>query len=147
MEIPAHLIEISTYNESLQEDEDCENGKRYLGTVAIPDNGIFLVDQRLDPNLLFKFPSQVLDYSRLPEHPQHRIFGNIQLFQIDIKDQMYTAIIKTFWIRMIQIAWKKRLQTYRNSIIKNIFKIMYQSSRLPYPSCRGMLRDVLFVKC
>lgn len=152
-EFPTHLNEIArVHEEQIYENdynEDGISGHRYLGTICYPDDkGELLVDTRINSQLFFAFDIiTIIEYLKLPYHPEHRLFGNLEVIQLLIQEHRYTAIIKTFWIRMIQRAWKKRREEYMKGIKKNIIRLVTRTEPLPHISCRGMLRKVLFIEC
>ena len=56
------------------------------------------------------------------------------------KDGLYTAVLKTFWIKIIQRKWKKRMvekRQYMYNLKKNILSILntfqVTTNRLPKP--------------
>ena len=152
-EFPTYLNEIARFHEEeiYENDynEDGVSGYRYLGTVSPPDDkGELLIDTRINSQLFFAFDiTTIIEYLKLPYHPEHRLFGNLEVIQLVIQEYRYTAIIKTFWIRMIQRAWKKRREEYIKEIKQNVIRLVTRIEPLPRISCRGMLRKVLFVEC
>jgi hypothetical protein len=152
-DLPPHLYDIARFHEEqiyeTDYNEDGVSGHRYLGTVSQPDDkGELLVDTRINSQLFFAFDkTTIIEYLSLPYHPEHRLYGNLELIQLVIQGDTYTAIIKTFWIRMIQRAWKKRFEEYMKRIKNIVMGVAPRVGPLPRISRRGMLLKVLFVEC
>ena len=152
-DFPTHLNEIANFHDAQMHEtdynEDGVSGHRYLGTVSHPDDkGELLVDTRINSQLFFAFDNTtIIEYLSLPYHPEHRLYGNLELIQLVIQEDRYTAIIKTFWIRMIQRAWKKRFEEYMKMIKNIVMGVAPRVGPLPRISRRGMLLKVLFVEC
>jgi hypothetical protein len=146
------LYDVCDYDDYIRDYERVYNtDERHIGSVLYPDeNGIFLLDLQIDVRLFYKFDySLVSEFSQLPIHPQHIQFGQIEIVQIKIVDDAYTVIIKTFWIRIIQRAWKRYVKEHNEwlqNIKKNVLNIINRTKKIPRePSCRGILSNLF--KC
>jgi len=129
--------------------EECENNKYYIGTYSyIKEDNILLLISRLNKNTFFKYKyddlsSYLYEYSYInfEEKPPIEI---IQMVATD--DMVYTAILKTFWIKIIQRKWKKIMKQrkqYEYDMKKNILSIIIRfectNQIRKYPTLRGML--------
>jgi len=141
------IYDVCDYDEYIRDDEHVlKTDDTCIGSVLYPnENGEFLLDIDIDPQLFFKFnESLIYEFLQLPIHPEHRIFGKTEIVQIKIIDEAYTVIIKTFWIRIIQRTWKRHmkernewLQSVKRNMLKHALRIHDRIQ--PEPRCNGIL--------
>lgn len=141
------IYDVCDYDEYIRNDEHILNtDDTCIGSVLYPnENGEFLLDINIDSQLFFKFNQFLIyEFLQLPIHPDHRLFGKTEIVQIKIKEEAYTVVIKTFWIRIIQRTWKRHMKE-RNAWLQSIKKnILKHSNRIynriqPEPRCNGIL--------
>jgi hypothetical protein len=132
------------------------NKKYYIGCYEyMPyDNSTLLLVNKIHRNTFMKFNNLSLSkyffwYSgvSLPKRP------SIDILQLHItEDDIYTVVVKTFWIRIIQIIWKKiyiKRQEYKNWRKKletiNLYALgkITPPQNIYYPSINGMLSFLL----
>jgi len=140
--------DIFEYEELLPYTE-CLHGKYYIGSSKyIKRENILLLTKKINIRTFLKYNSNDIQkyfywYSGIYIAPN----PSIHIIKVDIQsDGVYTCILKTFWIKIIQRLWKK---TYRNqqqyiSSMKTLQNIrMNELGKRPnigaYPSLRGML--------
>jgi len=142
------LNDICEYDENMYENEnqeECQEDKTYLGFVMTPDEkGVFLLDSRIHPNLFYRFNYNIVkEYGKLPIHPEHTLFGELEIVQVHIQDHRYTVVIKTFWLRLLQRRWKRYMKERNDwvqNIKKNIVKHVFRNGPLHgKPDCYRLL--------
>jgi hypothetical protein len=148
------LYDICEYDDYIRDPEHIfKTDDRCIGSVAYPDkDGIFLLDLHVDPRLFYKYEnSLVLDFLQLPIHPEHRIFGGIEIVQIKVIDDAYTVIIKTFWIRIVQRRWKRYMkernmwiQKMKRNVLKIIGCRVHPLNEMP--AYKGILSSLVYEK-
>lgn len=130
--------------ERLGEEPECENGKYYLCSVFLMDrdnicSDELLIDKRMDKRLFFKYTySHICEYTHM-YYPKYYYSKGIEIVQAVLVNDCYTAIIKTFWIKIIQRAWKRTFEARKqwlNNFKKNVLNNMnavQQTGKLPEP--------------
>jgi len=130
------------------EDEyiECVNNKYYIGSYYlmknITDNDTVLFGVKVNLPTFYAFSNYELStYIYFCSGFQYSKKPTIEIMQVKIdEDGLYTAVLKTFWIKIIQRAWKKRMvqKTQHISYIKkNILDILntfqLTAKQLPKP--------------
>lgn len=128
------------------EETECIHGKYYLSSVLFTsrDNVSpeqLLIDKRIDRTIFLKYQyTYIREYIHL--YPEEFYLTNqVEIVQVLIEDGCYTAVIKTFWIKIIQRAWRRTLQKreqWMKIFKKNALKKMDSFQRTgkldePYP--------------
>jgi hypothetical protein len=126
--------------------------KYYIGCYTYEKyENILLFVRKIHINTFFQFPNNMISqyffwYSGiyLGKNP------SIEILQLHkLPDRTYTAVIKTFWIKIIQRTWKKiykQLQEYISyrrkwSTIRNLEIGQKTNGHIRCPSLRGMLAN------
>lgn len=120
------LIDMEDY---LGELPDCSSGQYVLGTVRREKSQDLILDNRVDLRIFYRF-----DYSLVEQwtftpyyHPDLHFSDTLEIIQVIIKDDLYTAVIKTYWLRVFQRIWRRIYQERRKwiqSVKKNILSFM-----------------------
>ena len=138
--------QMEEYEEELEQLPECQNEKYYFSTVIYPEKGQFIMDFRINMKLFFKYDYRVvLCYSQLPIDPNHRLFGELEIVKLYIKNDVYNVVIKTFWVRLIQRTWKRifrERQKWLTDVKKNILSFVTNpkvKQFKPYPTLDGSL--------
>jgi len=107
--------------------------------------GCYRVDNyKEDVNLIFDFSVKNIYYKRL----YRRNYNSIEIMQLVIIDNLYTVVLKTYWLRLIQRVWKKVFIRRQNVIKlrKTIncqkyfeYKGKYSSGANYLPGLKGMM--------
>jgi hypothetical protein len=136
---------------------DCINNHYYIGSYCLmkdlEENTILLFGRKVNLPTFYAFSNYELStYIYYCSGFQYSTKPTIEIMQIQIDESgLYTAVLKTFWIKIIQRTWKKRMaekKQYLSYLKKNILSILntYQrtTSRLPKPpGLRGLLSHVM----
>ena len=119
------FIEIIDMQDDLGEPQDCVNGQYVLGTVSREPQSDLIVDNRVDLRIFYRFEYRLVEeWTFTPYYISGYHFSdNLEIIQVIIKDDVYTAVIKTFWLREFQRVWRKR-QKWIKSVKKNILSFM-----------------------
>jgi len=108
-------------DESLYGDEERVDGGYYIGVSDLVQEGgadgdwIYLLGYALTKNSFFKYPFDVIRrymnyYSILYPVPECTT-RNVDIVQLIIRnDNVYSVVIKTFWLKLIQRSWKRVLR-------------------------------------
>lgn len=135
-------------------DTEKEDGSYYIGLFEyIRSQSELLLGMTVSPSIFYKYQYNNLSrYLRAYSFVRNKYSTrNIQIMQlkIDTRTNTYTVLIKTYWIRLIQIHWRKIYKERMNfiKIRKNIsnqkhfeFKGRYVSGNNTLPkSLYGML--------
>ena len=93
-------------------DTEKETNKYYIGLYEyIRSQSELLLGMTVSPNIFYKYPyNDVSRYLRAYSIVRNKFSTkNIQIMKlkIDTHTNTYTVLIKTYWIRLIQIHWKK----------------------------------------
>ena len=144
----------------IDEDEDEDIGERlidnqyYIGLPVLERRNVYFDEDYLlfassvKINTFYKFPYQdIVKYLN-----SYRCIGPYKMIQPEVMKMkfvksehnwpVYTVIVKTFWIKLIQRTWKKRYHEYQNNLKKNMPKIMHDremGKRIPQLTIVGML--------
>jgi hypothetical protein len=129
-----------------------QNKKYYIGLATIIDN-IHLLAHTVTPKTYSKYSyNDVLLYLHTFSimHIQH---PKIDIFQLFIVKNVYTVVIKTHWIRLIQRHWKKYYKTKTEILKKRAFSgnhfqnTIFNKYNTQLPQWKGMLNYLCLVKC
>ena len=146
--------------EHIDEDEDEDMGERfidnqyYIGLPVLETHYVhsyedyLLFGSNVKIDTFYKFPYQdIVKYLN-----SYRCIGPYKMIQPEVMKMkfvkseynwpVYTVIVKTFWIKLIQRTWKKRYHEYQNNLKKNMPKIMRDremGKRIPELTIVGML--------
>lgn len=105
------------------------NNKYYIGAcyqISEITSYKWIVGTCVSPTAFFRFSYEtVLDYLQLYSIYYTNQYNDIEIFQIYIEDNNYYAIIKTFWLRLVQRFWKK-IFAQRKKIIEKRCSIKSQ---------------------
>jgi hypothetical protein len=91
------------------------NGTYYLGCVC----KCLLLEMIISPRILYKYTyRQIREYMlQYSVSSCCRLYGKkptVDIIVLDIQDEVYHAVIKTFWIRLVQRHWKKTYKQQRD---------------------------------
>jgi hypothetical protein len=121
---------------------DKKNGDYYIGTCFYETNNVnnrILVDNTISAITFYKFSFQLvmnylIKYSIVSR--RSRNLKKLHVIQLCIlNDESYLAVIKTYWIRLIQRHWKK-IYANRQHIIRmrcSIYSMHYARVHGKYP--------------
>ncbi len=134
------------------DDIECINNNYYIGSYCIMkkivENDTVLFGRKINIETFYAFSNYELStYIYFCSGFQYPTRPTIDIMQLKIdEDGMYTAIIKTFWIKIIQRKWKNIMAQRKQYIVnmkKNIMSILttFQiTNRIPkQPTLHGML--------
>ena len=147
------LLEIFNYDLAQRElyGFNLEAEKYYIGSFCNESNNL-IVSITITCGTFFKYPSNIIcnylhDFSIMMSTS-----SNIHIIKLDIgTDGVFNAILKTFWLKIIQRKWKK-IYKQKQDIIrkrKSLFSIRnreihgcLKDGTDYYPSIYGMLCDI-----
>lgn len=93
------------------------DGNYYLGSYSLADD-ILLLDTTISMHdFTTKRYSEIMIYFYTYRMVRTRCIPVIDILQLVICNNVYTVILKTFWIRIIQRIWK-RVYALRKKVIK-----------------------------
>lgn len=144
----------------LDEDEDEDIGERlidnqyYIGLPVLERRNVYFDEDYLlfassvKINTFYKFPYQdIVKYLN-----SYRCIGPYKMIQPEVMKMkfvkseqnwpVYTVIIKTFWIKLIQRTWKRIYQNYKRQLKENSTQWLKKreiGKKIPFPSINGML--------
>lgn len=130
-------------------DSEKKNNFYYIGVCKLmkPDNYYLLLNS-VSPKLFFKYSFRSIKLYLIEYSIIYLYKPNVEIMKMDIIDHVYTVILKTHWLRIVQRHWKKIFQK-RNEIFKkrcsinciNYFAIhgKYPSDLKTLPTIHGML--------
>lgn len=136
------------------EDEyiECIHDNYYIGSHYLMkdsgNNDIILFGKKVNVKTFYAFSNyEISTYVYFCSGLQYSKKPTIEIMQLKIdEDGMYTAILKTFWIKIIQRTWKKVMaqkKQYISDIKKNIlsiFNTFQLTNQMPKPlGLRGLL--------
>jgi hypothetical protein len=135
-------MDIYEYEEEFIPESECEDRKYYLSVVAKDTDGELIMDYRVDPKIFFNFSYQdVIEYAKTTTQDYYS--QNLEIVQVVFKGDRYTAIIKTYWLKIVQRAWKKYMnekKTWIANIKQNILRIIQLTKNLPpEPQWKGSI--------
>ena len=126
----SELIDMEDYFGELPE---CSSGQYVLGTVRRETPYELILDNRVDLRIFYMFEYWLVEeWTFTPYY--HRDFhfsDKLEIIQVIIKNDVYTVVIKTFWLREFQRIWRRIYQERRKwiqSVKKNILSFMTQRS-------------------
>jgi len=140
-----HILDSdSSSDDSSSDDSSSDDGSSDSSSDSSSDENYTIFNDATNMTKLLK-----ANYRRIrPTHLFIRNYVNIinkSCFQPQIAECIYigeecTAIIKTFWLKIIQRTWKK-IYAKRMNYIKNPTNLFYRQMRGPMylPTLRGML--------
>ena len=121
------LDEMDELYDTLEVDE-CVDHAYYLGSVFTPNEKTdfkLLLDFRVELPIFFRYPMEVVQQFAHIYPKKYYLTNRLEIIQLQIIDDYYSVVIKTFWIRLLQWKWKryyKERQLFINSIKKNPMK-------------------------
>lgn len=117
--------EIMDMQDDLGEPQECVNGQYVLGTVSREPHCDLILDNRLDIRIFYKFEYRLVEeWTFTPYYILGYHFSDkLEIIQVIIKDDVYMALIKTFWLREFQRVWRKR-HKWIKSVKKNILSFL-----------------------
>jgi hypothetical protein len=116
------VVDEIAYSEEAFQDIDKQHNNYYIGSaIYYPQSNNIQLDTAVSLETLFSY--EIDDIALyLAEYSITnilRMLPCVHILQLDIKpDGEYCAIIKTFWLRIVQRAWKKQFAK-RQSIIRS----------------------------
>jgi hypothetical protein len=158
LSITTEECEICDAVEEFEEEyTECVNNNYYIGSYCLmkdlEDNTILLFGIKVNLPTFYAFSNYELStYIYFCSGFQYTRKPTIEIMQVKFdEDGMYTAILKTFWIKIIQRAWKKRMvekKQYISNIKKNILSILktiqLTAKQMPKPpGLHGLLSHVI----
>lgn len=126
---------------------DCKHNHYYLGGYCIYNN-ILLFAKRIQLSTFYKYDHTEISaylyyYSNI--HFETNVNTNIVKLNI-LSDGTYIAIVKTFWIKIIQRTWKrifKQRKLYvlclKKAILSKLLTFQYTNRITQFPGLRGMM--------
>jgi hypothetical protein len=131
-----------------EDGSDCVDGKRYLGTTLLPSKDTshqWLLEYRLSMDIFYSFPIDDVIAFSCGYPSTFYLKPQLEILHVVMRNDVYTVVIKTYWLRIVQRAWKRLMKQraeWLQNIKKNVLKIVgfpmgYQ--RPSWPSCRGLL--------
>ena len=130
-------------------DEPKEHGHYYLGTINEEISPHNLLDISVSPSTFYQFSfNDILRYLRFYSVHWRNTIPTIDILQLEIVDNEYQVIRKTYWLRLVQRHWRNVFQQQQNVIkirksMKNIrHRELYGSNMYggnSLPILRGML--------
>ena len=144
----------------IDEDEDEDIGERlidnqyYIGLPVLERRNVYFDEDYLlfassvKINTFYKFPYQdIVKYLN-----SYRCIGPYKMIQPEVMKMkfvksehnwpVYTVIVKTFWIKLIQRTWKRIYQNYKRQLKENSTQWLKKreiGKKIPFPSINGML--------
>jgi len=140
-------------------DHDFQNTEKpdrtyYIGNgLYMPAENHYLLVATISPTIFFEYDSSIIrGYLYLLSDVRPNQLPEIDIIQLSIKQDYYTCIIKTFWIRIIQRRWKK-VYAQRGEVLRMMGSIpsqrhfeiygKYPSTVPIMPRLQGMMSDYL----
>jgi hypothetical protein len=111
------------YDEIFEKDrdflyEDRIQGAYYIGVQYHMTQQFILLVNTISPRVYFQYKHEdVVNY--LEEYSMFPLNGQLQLNIIKLHilpDLSYSAIIKTYWIRLVQRHWQKRMRIWKSTM-------------------------------
>ena len=132
------------------QDMDKTDGVYYIGNAMFAKSEhLHMLMGAISPSIFFKYNSNVLrEYLYQTSLVRTSYLPNVDIIQLVVKDNLYSCIIKTFWIRIIQRRWKKvcaqkmAILRMRGSVpSQRYFELhgKYPENARTLPGLRGML--------
>jgi len=96
-------------------EEDKIDKHYYIGLTSKD----LLLLSTISPKTFYKYDYHLIqqylnDYSLNESSLNESNFRNIEIIKLDIQNNVYYVILKTYWIRLIQRRWKKIFQNRLN---------------------------------
>jgi hypothetical protein len=146
-EIDSLLDEIDYYEEPY--DVETENRKLYIGCASYINSHLLFIN-KLSCNTFYKYNNEELSiYFYLTSC--YRIDKNpsVEIIETIIEDDVYYAVIKTYYIKIIQRTWKrifKEKKEQEKQISKNLLGFLDNRQRkrhcIEYIGLYGMLSNI-----
>jgi len=106
-----NTMDIYEYEETFVQETECQDKNYYLSAVMKDSEGELIMDYRVDPTIFFTYDyDDVVDYAKT-SNPNCYISNNLEVVQVVFKDGLYTAVMKTYWLKVFQRMWR----TYLNN--------------------------------
>ncbi len=85
------------------------HGHYYLGIVKVDRHyNDILMSNSMSAPTFYKYDINILtNYLRLHSPFRYNVYPRIHIMQLHIDNGVYKAVIKTFWLRIIQRTWKR----------------------------------------
>jgi hypothetical protein len=85
------------------------DGNYYLGIVKVDRHyNDILMSNSISVPTFYKYDINTLtDYLRLHSPFRYNVYPRVHIMQLHIDNGVYKAVIKTFWLRIIQRTWKR----------------------------------------
>jgi hypothetical protein len=124
---------VEEYEEFIEEYVECINNHYYIGSHSfMKDNNddiILLFDTKINVPTFYAFSNYELStYIYFCSGVNYDTNPTIEIMQVKIQaDGINTAVLKTFWIKIIQRTWKKIMAQrtqYMYNLKKNILSIL-----------------------
>jgi len=125
--------ELIDFEESLGEPNECSSGQYVIGTVYLQKPCDLILDHRIDIRIFYRFHYPLVEeWAFTPYYdPNYHFSDTLEIIQVIIKDDVYTAVIKTYWLRVFQRAWRRLYRERKQwveSVKKNILFFMTHRS-------------------
>jgi hypothetical protein len=102
-------MDIYEYEEAFVQATECQDNNYYLSAVMKDSDGELIMDYRVDPKIFFTFDYEdVVDYAKT-SNPNSYISNNLEVVQVVFKDDLYTVVMKTYWLKVFQRTWRNYL--------------------------------------
>lgn len=159
-DIESEIIDDIAEFEERFEPEEYISGNYYIGTynlIKIDTEIMHLFANRINVRTFYEFKhAELSSYAYFTSLMYEELKPNIHVMQLVIQsDDTFTAIIKTFWLKIIQRSWKKACQKrkyfieqFKSKIVYNINNIQLNRkiNHLQYPTLRGLLSQYSFIE-
>jgi len=108
------MTDIYEFEERLGQRPECRNGEYCLSAV-FNESDKLIIDYRVHPYIFFNYPYwEVVDFSKTSNPETENYFSNhLEIVQVIFEGNVYTAVIKTYWLRVFQRVWKRYYDTKR----------------------------------
>jgi len=128
--------------------ETRQPGKYYIGNFSV-DKTTLLLESTIKSNNFFRFPADVVHDYLYHMGLTQNCLPKIEVLQLCIEQRnqwiVYTVVVKTFWIRLIQRTWRKIYQQ-REAILRkrrSINSIRHREIRGKWPAELYVLPGIL----
>lgn len=130
-------ITMTTIEDIYEQDEEhgeCIDGQYYLGKVFYPTNEYGILDYRIHTNIFYNFPYEdVCEFAQSYDSEEY-LSENIEIVQVIMREDIWTVVIKTFWLKMLQWRWRRLCNQRKEWLLnvkKNIVGLTGMRKRLP----------------
>ena len=123
-------------NDSEFLDSEKEDGNYYLGNISIEDDNHMILSNSVSVPTFYDHPAETIQGYLYNYGVLERATHNVDIIQLTITpDDMYTCVLKTHWLRLVQRHWRKvyanKIQTIRQRM--NLKSIRYFETYGKYP--------------